>query len=486
MFRGGASPKLEPIGGRLVSGDLDLEIRFEGVNPLCYRYSVEGERPAVGPAAAHTPLPARGDIEAEVSPPSLSSAKLALRDLVAAGEELERTMADARSKASLNDVWRGCRTGSDPSAQRSRVEAASKAVAAGVGKNGAWRTAIVKAMSMARAGRRLARELGGTIGDANEQVEQARRDLKSARDRDEKAATALLQATKHGRKPPTGVTKEADAAAASLDAAEAKLRDAEDRLADVRRARDIGRRSRELGRTSRKAMRRMARLVRDVNRANSLLAKAPTTVHRRVEAGEDVNVVVRRTRLRRGFRAPAPVEVHHVHAFETLHPILVDIGVGPALGLGENTAEYGLAFGPRHADDNIADVRVHREEQGLDLDGMVSISAYIWGRRYLDDRVFEPEFLIPRPMVGISLTDPTDAIYTGLSIDPIQFVDISFGVRWKNTEELVGPQVGDPALRDVDGQPVQPITREEVQPRGFVAITFSTDLVHRWIDRGIF
>ena len=120
-----------------------------------------------------------------------------------------------------------------------------------------------------------------------------------------------------------------------------------------------------------------------------------------------------------------------------------------------------------------------RTEKKLIVDGVLSLSGYIWGARYLDDRVFDLEFLYPRPMVGLSLTEPTTTLYAGLQIDPIQFVDISAGVRWGTVQSLIGYRgtAANPTL------PAEPVVREEVKPSGFVAVTFSTDLVWRWVRR---
>jgi hypothetical protein len=112
---------------------------------------------------------------------------------------------------------------------------------------------------------------------------------------------------------------------------------------------------------------------------------------------------------------------------------------------------------------------------------MVSFSAYLWGRRYLDDTVFDPKQLIPRPMVGLSMEQPFESVYAGLQIDPIQFIDISGGVRFMTTKKIVG-QKFDPENPTAAGEPQ---TLEEVTPLYFAAITFSTDLFWRWAKRQI-
>jgi hypothetical protein len=155
-----------------------------------------------------------------------------------------------------------------------------------------------------------------------------------------------------------------------------------------------------------------------------------------------------------------------------LEPIYFDIGIGPGIVVGRNTTAYDTVIRDGR-------IQIARTEQKLIVDGVLSFSGYVWGTRYLDHRVFDLEFLYPRPMLGLSLTDPTTTLYAGLQIDPIQFVDISAGVRWGATRRLIGYRgtAADPTL------PAEPVVEEQVEPSGFVAVTFSTDLVWRWITR---
>jgi hypothetical protein len=128
--------------------------------------------------------------------------------------------------------------------------------------------------------------------------------------------------------------------------------------------------------------------------------------------------------------------------------VLLDLSIGPAIAIGANTSKYETVWSPRDAEDNTSTWRVVRTEQGLDADVLVSISAYIWKQRYLDDTVWSAWQLLPRPMVGISLRHPFDALYLGAQIDPIQYVNIGGGVRFATTEKLVGPRPLDRALID--------------------------------------
>ena len=58
-------------------------------------------------------------------------------------------------------------------------------------------------------------------------------------------------------------------------------------------------------------------------------------------------------------------------------PLILDIGVGPAVGIGYNRAKYESVLTPVD-ETNPPRWRVVRTEQGLNLDVIVSISAYVW------------------------------------------------------------------------------------------------------------
>jgi hypothetical protein len=199
-----------------------------------------------------------------------------------------------------------------------------------------------------------------------------------------------------------------------------------------------------------------------------------------------VTVAVRRTRLERGERIPGRgPQLFETAAYKTLRPVILDLAIGPSLGIGRNDSKYETVWSPKGPDDTTSAWRVLKTEQGLPVDVLVTLSVYLWQRRYFDDIVFDPMYLLPRPMVGISLAHPTSQFYAGVSIDPIQFLNISGGVRVADEQILIGPQVLDRALVDTSGQPQPPVTRNEFRASGFVAVTISTNLLYSWIRQGL-
>ena len=157
--------------------------------------------------------------------------------------------------------------------------------------------------------------------------------------------------------------------------------------------------------------------------ARSLLARTPTAIRRRFGAGERVLVAVRRTRLEHGQRIPGRgPQVFEIAAYKTLRPVILDLGIGGVLGIGHNTAKYETVWSPQGAEDTHAAWRVVRTEQGLPLDAMITLSVYLWQRRYFDDVVFDR--CSSFPVDGRDVPLPFDQMYAGVSIDPIQFLDI--------------------------------------------------------------
>jgi hypothetical protein len=192
--------------------------------------------------------------------------------------------------------------------------------------------------------------------------------------------------------------------------------------------------------------------------------------------------VVERARLDRGERVEGRhPQLFEVPRFETLRPVILDLGIGPAIGIGHNTAQYSTQYSPRNADEPTTAYRVVRTEQGIPADVLATLSIYLWRARYFDDDVFDAMQLLPRPMIGVSLANPLSSFYTGLSIDPVQFLDISAGVRWANEQQLIGPAPGERALVTPAGEPQPPVVRDEVRPMGFVSISVSTNLLYKWI-----
>ena len=226
--------------------------------------------------------------------------------------------------------------------------------------------------------------------------------------------------------------------------------------------------------------------VGDINRARSLLTRSPTAIRRRFGPGETVAVIVERSRLERGARVEGRgPQLFQVPVYETLNPMIMDLSLGPVLGIGHNTAKYETVWSPKDSSDPHSAYRVVRTEQGLPLDAMLSLSAYIWKRRYFDNVVVDPMQFVPRPMIGMSLAHPLSVLYAGLQIDPIQYIDISGGVKIANEEKLIGPQSTERALVDNQGNPQPPVTRDQIRASGFIAVTVSTNLIYSWIKNGL-
>lgn len=217
-------------------------------------------------------------------------------------------------------------------------------------------------------------------------------------------------------------------------------------------------------------------LQQDLEEAHVRLASKPTVITRSYEPGERVTVKVRRTRLEKGqVAAGADAAVISAQAYRTLSPILFDVGIGPAVTF-KNVEEYGLS---QRVDGRVPNVSRKRDD--LNADGVIALSMYIWGSRHLDDTVFAWQQLLPRPMLGVSMSQPFKSLYFGGQIDPIQFLDISFGARAYSTEFLLDPGAGKPAYTDAAGVPQEPATRKGVTTQLFLSLSFSTDLVQRWI-----
>lgn len=478
VFTDGAAPQLVSSGPKSVRGPLELEIRFRNANPLCYEYSTNVAASRV--AASDLPLPERvpgiGSLGAQSSS-TFSGLDDAFTAVNAAQTDLDEVLNAARMQASLEDVWAACDGRADSSWQRARVEAAARILAQRVGPMGSWRQVLERAESTALGGKRLARDLETGEQEAVQDVE-ARKAALSEVERKEQALRDQLS-----RSGPTRKLKaDLEDAARDIASAQRHLREAELKLNRHRRAGDLGRAAERLADRVNHTLEVLSANVAEINRARSLLARSPTAIRRRFGAGETVRVVVERARLERGERVEGrPPQAFEVPAYHTLRPVIIDVGVGPALGIGHNTAQYATEFSPRSIDDTTTAYRVVRTEQGIPLDAVVTLSAYLWGSRYFDDGVFDGMQLVPRPMIGVSLAHPLSTFYAGFSIDPIQFLDISGGVRWANEERLIGPATGERALVTPEGVPQPPVTREEVRPMAFASVTVSTNLLYSWI-----
>jgi hypothetical protein len=153
-----------------------------------------------------------------------------------------------------------------------------------------------------------------------------------------------------------------------------------------------------------------------------------------------------------------------------LRPIWVDVGIGPALTF-QAIHNYGLG----------GNNQVVQTENSVNIDGLVSLSAYLYGPRYLDGRAFNGMSLIPRPMIGLSLRQPFSSLYFGGQIDPIQFLDISAGARVYSATQLIGPQLGAPAAVDATGTPIAPATEAKARFGFFISVSASSDLFSSWL-----
>ncbi len=418
VFQDGAVPRIQPSGDRFVHGEFQLEIRFVNTNPLCFAYTVDG-RPLPEDARA-VASPAWNDmISAAEGTVKLGSLEDALAALRARLQDLGTLSTEAASQASLDPVWEACLWADPPSRvmplQRKRISEVDSMLRTRLGDNGAWTRILVGAIDTLASVRKQVDSLPSQNETSNN-AETLRRNVRASASGLERYVTATL-ALVH-------------------------------------------------------------RLQEDLQRAQTRLASAPASTTRHVAANRKVLVEVQRSRLDRG-QPDASLDTISVvsEAYESLPPILFDVGLGPALTL-RNTEDYGLG---QANSDQLPNVR--RTEDNANVDVVLSMSMYVWGYRYLDDGIFDVKQLAPRPMIGLSMQQPFSSLYVGLQIDPVQFLDISFGARAYTTTSLVSPEEGQIAATDMEGKPAAPLTREGVTTQMFVSLTASTDLFQRWIQR---
>ncbi len=481
VYTDGQSPRIVASGTSSVHGELELEVRFRNANPLCYEYSTNVAASRV--AASDQPLPDLVPGLGALGAPS-STGFSGLEDAVTAVNNSETELDDienaARMQTSLDDVWAACDGGGDFLMQRARVESAARIAAQRLGPLGAWRRVLENAEAVALGAKRLSRDLAAGEHDAAED-DEARKVALTDAERKESATRAAVARAGYTKKSQA----EIETAERDLAAAQRKLREGDLTLMRHRRAGELEHAAERLADRVHRTLDMLGTNVADISRARSLLARSPTAIRRRFGVNEAVSVVVERTRLDRGERvADRGPQRFEVPAYVTRRPVFFDIGIGPALGIGRDTAAYAAEWAPANAQDPNPAWRIERTKQGLPLDGMLSISAYVWEPRYYDDKVFDPMQLVPRPMLGVSLIHPTHELYAGLQIDPLQFLDISGGVRFADETTLVGPQVSDHALIDASGAPEPPITRNEVRASGFVAVTVSANLIYNFFRSG--
>ncbi len=467
VFQDGAKPSFSIEGDRFARGPIDLEVRLAGTNPLCYRYKTKIDDKDVTPRAAPSPAPSA--TRPSVTPRAFTTPTEAREALDAAAKNLETAISDAKTQLSLDSAWAACEAGGNAS---SRVQSATSALAKNGGATGAWSKAISDAEATAQGILELSKTSGAQraeqpqeLGSRRRAVEQAAQNLQMARER-------LDEATKKKAKDKADHESNFQYATTELERARRELAEAEARGADLAGMPALEADARRLLERSEAGAQNLERLSAEVARANALQT-TPATINHRVRLGESVKVTVEKKPIEHRMQVEdAAAESFTSPAVESLQPIWVDVGFGPALTLGRNTTDWEVV----HRENRLVGAR---SEQELIMDGLLSFSLYLYGPRYLDDTVFDPMQLIPRPMAGISLTEPTTSAYAGLQIDPLQFVDISGGIRWHTVEKRIG-------WKNTDDELVQPeeiATKKEVTPSAFVAVTFSTDLFWRWIKR---
>jgi hypothetical protein len=467
VFTDGAKPSFSVEGDRFARGPIELEVRLVGTNPVCYRYRTRIGDKDVTPRGAPAPAIKAGAAPAPVQPRSFGNATEAREALDTAAANLENAVRDAKRELALDAMWAACEAGADAAPRLAGASAALQ-------KNGAaWERAIADAEATARGALELTKTAAQQradqpleLGSRRRAVEQASQNLDIAKQRLEEAKA------KRAKDVPDHESNVAQATT-ELERARRELAEAETRGSELASAPALEADARRLLERSDAASQTLSALFADVQVASSRTRAQPSSITHRVPQGQSVKVTVERRPIERRLAvADSAAESFSSPAVEALSPIYLDVGFGPGLTLGRNTADYDLIIRENR-------LVAARSEQELIMDGLLSFSFYLWGPRYLDDKIFDPMQLIPRPMAAISLTEPTTSAYAGLQIDPFQFIDISGGVRWHTVDKRIG-------WRDTNGDVVRPddvAMKKEVDISPFVAVTFSTDLFWRWIKR---
>ena len=422
VFHDGKVPRIEASGDKYVHGELEIEIQFVNTNPLCFAYSVNGK--AVPESRSRSDQSIADEMvlasaEGTLEFTSLEKAETALR---ARMQDLATLREEATSQASLAPAWEACLWADPPSrvinVQRKHISEVDKLLRLRLGSSGAWTRILLSSVD--------------TLTSVRRQVFQ----LSSA---DEASPAGQMLR---------------DKVFASMEALERYIAAT---LSLVRQLQD------------------------DLQQAQTRLASTPASTTRSVSTNRRVTIEIERARLDQGQLHPALDTITVTsEAYETLSPILFNIGLGPSLTF-ENRKEYGL--GQNHSDQR---PNIMLTENSANIDVVVSLSVYLWGYRYLNDDVLAARQFAPRPMLGLSLHQPFSSIYFGLQIDPLQFLDISFGARMYSASTLVNAHEGQVAIADADGNAAPPMTQSRMTTQMFVALTASTDLFHRWIKRSLY
>jgi len=472
VFTDGPKPSFTIEGDRFARGAVDLEVRLTGTNPLCYRYRTKIGDKDVTPRAAVVPRADKGAAARPAATPrTFANATEAREALDSASTNLENALREAKQELSLDAVWAACESGAgDASA---RVRSASSALQKNGGPTGAWTKAASDAEATARGALELTKTASAQRADQPMELASRRRAVEQAGQNLEIARQRLEQAKRLRTKDVPDHESNVTQATTELERAKRELADAETRSSELASAPALEVDARRLLDRSDAAYQTLAGLSADIERANTRLQASTSSVSQRIPRGKAVKVTVERKPIEhRAAVEDSAAETFTSPAVEALSPIYLDIGFGPALTLGRNTADYELIVRENR-------LVAARTEQELIMDGLLSFSFYLYGPRYLDDTIFDPMQLIPRPMAGISLSEPTTSAYAGLQIDPFQFIDISGGIRWLTVEKRIG-------YKDTNGDVVRPdaiVLKKEVGIAPFVAVTFSTDLFWRWLKR---
>lgn len=418
-FHDGSVPRIEVSGDRFVHGEFELEIRFLNTNPLCFSYAVDGK--SVAESKSRTPPPAWDNmVSAAEGTQRFNSLREAQAAIDARIQDLGTLSMEAANEASIEQVWSACLWADPPSRvmplQHKRITEVDGMMRTRLGADGAWTRMLVGTLDTLASVRKQIDTLRSGAEVSPEQTELERRRLGQSAVSLERYVTATLALVN--------------------------------------------------------------RLQEDLQRAQTRLASTPASTTRRIAANREVVVEVQRSRLDRG-QPDAALDTVTVtsEAYESLPPILFDVGIGPSLTF-RNTEEYGLGQKVSGQPPN-----VKRTKDSANVDVVIAMSMYVWGYRYLDDGIFDPMQLLPRPMVGLSMDQPFSSIYVGGQIDPIQFLDITIGARAYSTTHLIAPSEGQLAYMDENGDPAEPVTREGVTTQLFISLTASTDLFQRWIQR---
>jgi hypothetical protein len=159
--------------------------------------------------------------------------------------------------------------------------------------------------------------------------------------------------------------------------------------------------------------------------------------------------------------------------FNTLSPIRLDVGIGPAW-IMENAESWSVTAAPG------ATVGTVTRSEQLNMDGIVTFSWY-YRTRYLDGKLIDwdgcwPSQWLPRPTLGLSIRSPFSSIYGGVQIDPVRFVDLSFGVYVHSRSEPVGVTEGEVVPTGTIG------TRNQVAASPFLSVSSSINLFVGWFS----